>query len=98
MRAGLVQLTWRNNYAALSPIVGIDLVDNPDAALRPNIAGKIMFSGMVDGRFTGKKLENYFSGPTEDWVNARRIINGLDRAQLVANYAKAFYGAISYTT
>lgn len=95
---GYVQLTWKSNYAAMSPIVGADLVAHPDRAMDPTIACKVMFHGMIDGLFTGKRLENYFLGGTEDWVNARRIINGLDRAQLVAAYARNFYSAISYTT
>jgi len=33
-----------------------------------------------------------------DWVNARRIINGTDKANLIADYARRYYGAISYTT
>jgi putative chitinase len=55
-----------------------------------------MFVGMNRGMFTGKKLSDYFSGTTEDWVNARRIINGTDRAALIAGYGRIFYSAISY--
>lgn len=95
---GYVQLTWKANYAAMSPIVDADLVADPDKAMDPTIACKVMFHGMVDGLFTGRRLENYFQGATEEWVNARRIINGLDRAQIVAGYARNFYSAVSYTT
>ena len=95
---GYVQLTWKNNYKAMSTVTGADLVADPERAMEPAIAGKIMSHGMRKGSFTGKKLADYFSGAKSDWVNARRIINGLDRAQLVANYAKVFYAAISYTT
>jgi hypothetical protein len=57
-----------------------------------------MFIGMKQGTFTGKKFTDYFNKSKEDWVNARKIINALDKAQLVASYAKKYYGAISYTT
>ena len=32
----------------------------------------------------GKKLADFFNSQTEDWVNARRTINGLDHATKVA--------------
>jgi hypothetical protein len=52
----------------------------------------------MNGSFTGKKLADYFNPNLEDWVNARRIINGKDKANLIAGYSKLYYGAISYTT
>lgn len=58
----------------------------------------IMFIGMKEGIFTGKKFADYFSPTKEDWVSARRIINGLDKANTIAGHAKKYYGAISYTT
>ena len=48
-------------------------------------------------RFTGNKLVDYFKGPKADWVNARRIVNGLDRADAIAGYSRAYYAALSYT-
>ena len=82
----------------MSAVVGVDLVKNPDRALDLKNAIPIMFVGMVQGIFTGKRLADYFNKTTEDWVNARRIINGLDKANLIAGHAKKFYSAISYTT
>jgi hypothetical protein len=32
-----------------------------------------------------------------DWVSARKIINGRDRADLIADYGRAYYAALSYT-
>ena len=95
---GLVQLTWDYNYAKLGKRLKIDLVGDPDLALKLEHAVPIMFIGMTDGMFTGKKFADYFLGPKEDWLNARRIINGTDKRQLVADYAHAYYAAISYTT
>lgn len=85
---GYVQLTWDFNYKTMGKELGIDLYNNPDLALDLNIAAKIMFVGMEKGLFTGKKLSDYFSGNKEDIINARRIINGLDRANLIAGYYK----------
>lgn len=91
---GYVQLTGRRNYQLASTKLGVDLVANPERALEPIIAAQIMFVGMAEGWFTGKKLFDYFNGKT-DWVNARRIINGTDKAETIASYARAFHGALT---
>jgi hypothetical protein len=44
--------------------------------------------------FTGRVLENYFNATTEDWINARRIINGTQAAALIATTARDFNAAI----
>jgi Chitinase class I len=95
---GFVQLTWKSNYAAMSNATGVDLVKNPDRAMELPVATKVMFYGMINGTFTGKELSDYFSKTASDWVHARRIINGLDKANLIAGYAQQYYAAISYTT
>ena len=95
---GLVQLTWDYNYRKMGPKIGVDLLNNPDLALEVKNAIPIMFIGMKEGIFTGKKFSDYFNKTTEDWFNARRIINGTDKASLVASHAKKYYGTISYTT
>jgi hypothetical protein len=94
---GFVQLTWKNNYRAMSAVCGVDLVKSPDRAMELPIATKILFHGMTKGTFTGKKLADYFSPEIEDWVNARRIINGVDKANLIADYGRRYYAAVSYT-
>ena len=50
---------------------------------------------MIFGMFTGKKLSDYIKpGKAPDYVKARAIINGTDRAKLVAGYADAFREAL----
>jgi putative chitinase len=93
-----VQLTWERNYKTMTDLLGVDFVNHPDLALELDNATNIMFMGMTKGLFTGKSLGNYFNQTTEDWVNARRIINGLDKAQAIAMYGHNFYAAMSYTT
>lgn len=95
---GFVQLTWYENYEKAGAKLGINLIKNPEKALDLKIATKIMFLGMMEGWFTGKKLSNYFNATTEDVYNARRIINGTDKASLIADYAYDYYSCISYTT
>lgn len=92
---GYVQLTWYDNYAAMSPIVGVDLVADPEKALDPKIAAKIMFYGMEHGSFTGRGLPTYFHDQYADWINARRIINGTDCAAQIAGYGVDFNNALA---
>lgn len=93
---GFVQITGRRNYARLGKLIGrdYDLVTTPELALDPEIAYEIMSVGMRSGAFTGKKLSDYISAAKCDYRNARRIINGLDRADLIAGYARAFERAL----
>lgn len=94
---GLVQLTGRANYERMGKLLGVDLITNPDLAyLRADVAVKIMFTGMEQGLFTGKKLSDSFNSTDEDWIGARKIINGRDKASLIAEYAKKFYAALSH--
>ena len=89
---GYVQLTWRDNYAKFGNLLGIDLVGKPDLALDPTVAGKIICIGMAKGLFTGVGLNNYFNS-VNDWYNARRIINGLDKASEFGDRAKRIFDA-----
>ena len=52
---------------------------------------------MINGSFTGKRLGQFFNATSENWRNARRIVNGLDRADDIASMARRYYAAISYT-
>ena len=86
---GYVQLTWEANYRKAGQKLGIDLVRQPELALQPSIAAHILVRGMMEGWFTGKKLSDYI-GDKADYVNARRIVNGTDRAVMIAGYAAKF--------
>lgn len=93
---GYVQLTGRANYAKAAGKVGAPLVDDPDLAMQPAIAAKIMVDGMRDGWFTGKTLNDYIPAtPTrQHFTNARRIINGTDKADQIAGQAQVFFAAL----
>lgn len=95
---GFVQLTWYENYEKAGKKLGINLIKNPEKALELKYATQIMFLGMMEGWFTGKKLSDYFNNNKGDVYNARRIINGTDKASLIADYAFSYYASISYTT
>ncbi|KQV27834.1 hypothetical protein ASC97_05565 [Rhizobium sp. Root1203] len=91
---GFPQLTHKANYQKLSKATGVDLVADPDRAMDLPVAIDIMFLGMIQGLFTGAKLGDFFNGTKNDWVNGRRIINGVESAEKVAGIAKTFYAAL----
>lgn len=100
---GLVQLTWDFNYewadkacAENGLIVKGDILKDFDLVMRPDIAAFILVKGMEDGAFTGKALAHYIGkrGTVEQFRQARRIINGMDKAELIAGYAVGFQEAL----
>ena len=66
---GYIQLTGRANYKAYGEKLGIDLVNNPDLALRPDVASKILVQYFKD-RGIPEKAQN------GDWEGVRRAVNG----------------------
>lgn len=92
---GFVQITWKNNYARyrdqVKKLFGVDILADPNKAMVPEVAAFIMVDGMSKGTFTGKKLPDYFNAKTTDWRNARRTVNGVDKADQIASIAKEIY-------
>lgn len=96
---GQVQLTWAKNYQTMGRLLGQPLYEHPDLALDPTISAHILVEGMIRGAsgkgdFTSKALEDYFSATKDDPVGARRIINGTDKASLIAGYYRNFLDSI----
>lgn len=97
---GFVQLTGRANYDKANDKLGLPLllsnppkkplVTNPDMALQPDIAARILVRGMIEGWFTGKKLSDFTA-----YHDMRRVVNGLDKADDIAIYARSFEAALS---
>lgn len=84
---GLVQVTWETNHRKFGATAPGQLMTWP-------IALKALFDGMTKGMFTGKRLDDYIKGDRCDYVGARRIVNGTDRAEDLADYAKTFEKAL----
>ena len=95
---GYVQLTWKCNYKKAGDKLGLDLCGDPDLALGPIVAAKIMRQGMDAGWFTGKRFSSYLPGSgaatRQQFGDARRIINGTDKAAKIAAHALAFQAAL----
>lgn len=97
---GFCQLTWLRNYARMALLLtlhhgrSVDLVNDPDLARQPDHGAFILWEGMIRGMFTGHNLADYFGDGRADYRGARRIINGSDRAQLIAGHARHFEHAL----
>ena len=95
---GYVQLTGRRNYVKASEKTGYPLIGNPDLAMRSDIAALIMRCGMQEGWFTSKTLDHFLphegSATNRQFFDARRIINGRDKAEVIAAFAEKFQNAL----
>lgn len=104
---GYVQLTWKANYEKADRELGLggSLNNNLDLAMDPDVAARIMVKGMEEGWFcadkAGKRHTLARHVPTDgaaadltQFTNARRIINGTDKAGKIAAEAVKFQTAL----
>lgn len=87
---GYSMITGRRNYQLFSDLLLVDLIADPTLAMTPTVAWSIISRGMVEGLFTGRPLRRYIHGEHMDFTNARRTVNGIDRADRVAGFARRF--------
>lgn len=92
---GYVQITGRRNYTDWSRRLGMDLVGNPQLAREPRVAARILVEGMMRGTFTGRSLPDYVGNGRTDFTNARRVVNGTDRASSIASIAQRLRSAMA---
>ncbi|ARO14450.1 hypothetical protein BVG79_01104 [Ketogulonicigenium robustum] len=90
MGRGYVQITGRRNYTDWSKRTGMALIFQPELAEQPAVAARILVEGMRLGTFTKYALADFINDACTDFVGARRIVNGTDKAALIAGYAEAF--------
>lgn len=83
---GFVQLTHEYNYKKASDRLGVDFLKKPALVMEVEYAAKILIMGMMEGWF-GKKLTEFVTLKTSNFVGARASVNGKDRADLIASYA-----------
>lgn len=86
---GLVHITGRGNYRRMGERIGVDLENDPDVALRTDVAVDCLVIGSLEGLYTGLRLGRYVGADREhaDYRNARRVINSLDQADHIAALA-----------
>ncbi|MEM1123822.1 MAG: glycoside hydrolase family 19 protein [Bacteroidota bacterium] len=94
---GFVQLTWERNYEKMSKFLGVDLVNNTDLALNPRYAARILVYGMMNGSFTRKKLSDYINSGKQDFFNARKTVNGTDKAAIIEGYTVDILNNLRFT-
>lgn len=91
---GLCQTTWRDNYVALTKAAkkqdkNWDFEHHPELLLQAEPSAWATVYAMKVGLYTGRQLSDYIGAKT-DFINARKIINGLDKAELIKSYAVKF--------
>jgi hypothetical protein len=91
---GYVQLTWEANYKKAAAQLGLPFDQDPELALQSGPAAKILVKGSMEGWFTGKKIGDYITLSKSDFHNARRVINGRDKAGEIARIAKQYDQAL----
>ena len=94
---GYVQLTWEDNFRRIGKLIGVDLIKHPEKALEKDIASEILIKGMVFGWFTGVGFHRkcpVYRYNLASYVRARKIVNGTDKAQMIAEYAMQFEKAL----
>lgn len=105
--AGDVQNTGRRNAVVsgkkCSEIMGfeVDFLKSPELRLDPTLSALCLFMGNREGWWTGKDLLDYIDGVDEsdaedlrEYVNARRVVNGTDKAMKIAQTAILFEKAL----
>ena len=88
---GYVQTTHVDRYAAMDSTLGLNgrLNANPDlAATDPRLSAQMTVVGMARGIYTGVGIDQYINGNRTDYTAARAVVNGNDRADLIAGYAQ----------
>lgn len=86
---GYVQLTWPENYETAGEALGIDLIGKPQLALDKNVAFDVLTLGLFRGWF-GNKITTHINDKKTDYVHARKCVNAMDKAGLIAGYARSF--------
>lgn len=87
---GLVQLTFKSNYASFG------IAANPDAAHDMDTAVRVLVDGMLRGQF-GKKLSAFGNDEASFDAKGARASVSSDKGALIATHYQAFLGALKAT-
>lgn len=102
---GYVQLTWEFNYRKADEEcsrAGLckpgEILANPDKVMEVPISAFVLRQGMKQGWFTGVKFSSVLPAAgvatRKQYMDARTIINGRDKADLIEDYAQWFERAL----
>ena len=86
-----MQLTGRSNYRQYAKRSGIHLELLPPVLMNwPALSAWVLVDGMTRGAYTGRRLDQFVNANGSDFRNARRVVQGLDRADKIAAHAEAW--------
>lgn len=91
---GYPMMTGRKNYVWASLVSGLDLVGDPERASDPVVSAELIVAGMIGGNFTGKRLGQYVTPFGVDFVGARAVVNGTDKAREIAAIASKYLASL----
>ena len=86
---GFVQVTHKVNYENVRAMTGIDVVAAPERLFELEFSARVLVQGCLNGWWTGWKLRDFST-----YREMRKVVNGTDRAEDIANYAAIFQTAI----
>lgn len=103
---GLIQVTWKENYIKVARMIGVPettFTNDPDKLMEWQYALPALLIGAQEGIYTGKGLDDYIDDIDEsdaedhkEYVAARRVVNGTDKAATIANLALKFEDALRF--
>jgi hypothetical protein len=88
---GYVQTTHDHRYAEMDRTLGLNgrLIADPDLAARdPNLGAQMIVVGMSRGLYTNVGMDLHINANGTDYRGAREVVNGSDRAGLIAGFAE----------
>jgi putative chitinase len=95
---GLAHITGRTNYERAERKLGVPMLSQPNLALELDYAVRTLVDGMTEGWFTSHTFARHLPvksvATAAQFGQARRIINGQDRAGDIAANALAWQGAL----
>ena len=84
-------ITGRGNYERFAKYLNIDIINKPELCLKSEVAFDILVYGFKNGSFAQVKNIDYYINENKcNYLDARKIINGTDKKNLVAKYAAKF--------
>lgn len=91
---GLFQMTGADNMHKVAKAYGMPVEDVPEKLMTMPFSANVGVKFMMEGRATGKRLDQYVSGNKRDYLGARAVWGGVHPKKYVA-YAEAFEKALT---
>ncbi len=93
-RRGIIPLIWYDNYKHIANRLKVDILNQPQLVLDQDISIQILVDGMMQGWFTGQKLEDYFSTYKNNWSEARSVLKKSEKSELLKSLGLSYFIAL----